>query len=150
MLGKWNGKTMLLKQKFIVLCCIYVEKSKLDMCRVSNSHTSCLLTNCLQLLPVACAVFKPLVQFNSVTQLCLTLWDVMDYSLPGSSVHGTFQARILEWVAISSFRGSSQPRDWICISCIGRWLLYHWATWEAPRQTQETFILPSPVSNEQC
>ena len=87
MLGKWNGKTMLLKQKFIVLCCIYVEKSKLDMCRVSNSHTSCLLTNCLQLLPVACAVFKPLVQFNSVTQLCLTLSDTMDCSMPGLPVH---------------------------------------------------------------
>ena len=87
MLGKWNGKTMLLKQKFIVLCCIYVEKSKLDMCRVSNSHTSCLLTNCLQLLPVACAVFKPLVQFNSVTQLCPTLSDTMDCSMPGLPVH---------------------------------------------------------------
>ena len=35
-----------------------------------------------------------------------------DYSLPGSSVHGILQARILEWVAISSFRGSSQSRDW--------------------------------------
>ena len=78
---------MLLKQKFIVLCCIYVEKSKLDMCRVSNSHTSCLLTNCLQLLPVACAVFKPLVQFNSVTQLCPTLSDTMDCSMPGLPVH---------------------------------------------------------------
>ena len=57
------------------------------MCRVSNSHTSCLLTNCLQLLPVACAVFKPLVQFNSVTQLCLTLSDTMDCSMPGLPVH---------------------------------------------------------------
>ena len=44
-------------------------------------------------------------------QLCLDLCDPMDYSLPGSSVHGIFQARILEWVAISSFRGSSWPRD---------------------------------------
>ena len=41
------------------------------------------------------------------------LSDPMDCSLPGSSVHGTFQARILEWVAISSSRGSSQPRDQI-------------------------------------
>ena len=39
------------------------------------------------------------------------LSDPMDCSLPGSSVHGIFQARILEWVAISFFRGSSQPRD---------------------------------------
>ena len=44
---------------------------------------------------------------------------------------GIFQARILEWVAISYFRGSSQHRDWTCISCIGRRILYHWATWEA-------------------
>ena len=40
-------------------------------------------------------------------QLCLTLFDPMNWSLPGSSVHGVFQARTLEWVAISSSRGSS-------------------------------------------
>ena len=47
------------------------------------------------------------------------------------------QARMLEWVAMPSCRGSFQPRDWIhvsYISCIGRWVLYHWATWEAPRE----------------
>ena len=43
----------------------------------------------------------------TVTQSCLTLCDPLDCSLPGSSVHGIFQARILEWVAISSSRGSS-------------------------------------------
>ena len=53
----------------------------------------------------------------------------MDYGPPISSVYGIFQARILEWIAISS-RGSSWPRDQICISCIGRHVLYHWATWE--------------------
>ena len=46
-----------------------------------------------------------------VTQLCLTLCDPTDYSLPGYSVHGLFQARILDWVAISFSRGSSRPRD---------------------------------------
>ena len=46
-----------------------------------------------------------------VAQSCLTLCDPMDCSLPGSSVHGIFQARILEWVAVPSSRGSSQPRD---------------------------------------
>ena len=45
------------------------------------------------------------------TQLCPTLWDPMDGSLPHSSVHGIFQARVLEWVAISFSRGSSPPRD---------------------------------------
>ena len=44
-------------------------------------------------------------------QSCLTLYDPMDCSLPGSSVHGILQARILEWVAMPSSRGSSQPRD---------------------------------------
>ena len=52
----------------------------------------------------------------------LTLWDPIDSSLPGSSVHGILQATILEWVAISSCRGSSQPRDRTCISYIGRWV----------------------------
>ena len=58
----------------------------------------------------------------------------MDCSLPGSSVHGISQVRIQEWVAISFSRGSSQPRDRnhiSCISRIGRWILYHWASREA-------------------
>ena len=46
-----------------------------------------------------------------VPQSCQILWDPMDYSLPGSSVHGIFQARVLEWVAISFCRRSSQTRD---------------------------------------
>ena len=46
-----------------------------------------------------------------VAQSCLTLGNPMDYSLPGSSSHGILQARILEWVAIPSSRGSFQPRD---------------------------------------
>ena len=59
--------------------------------------------------------------------------DPMDCSPSGFSVHGIFQARILEWVAISSSRGSSQCRVWIhiCVSWIDRRILYHWATWEA-------------------
>ena len=55
----------------------------------------------------------------------------MDYSPSGFSVHEIFQERILEWVAISSSRGSSQPGDLTWVSCIGRWILYHWAIWEA-------------------
>ena len=45
--------------------------------------------------------------------------------LPGSSVHGILQARILEWVAVASSRESSQPRDQMRVSCIGRQILYH-------------------------
>ena len=58
----------------------------------------------------------------------------MGCSPPGSSVHGISQARILERVAISSSRGSFWLRGWTCvsgISCFGRQILYHWATWEA-------------------
>ena len=53
---------------------------------------------------------------SELTQSCLTLCDPMDCSLPGSSIHGILQARILEWGAISFSRGSSQPRDgtWVC------------------------------------
>ena len=55
-------------------------------------------------------------------QSCQTLHKPMDHSPPGSSVHGILQARILEWVAIPSSRGSSWPRNWtsIYVSCIGR------------------------------
>ena len=53
-----------------------------------------------------------------VPQLCLTLCDPMDCSLPGSSVLGILQARILEWIAIPFSRGSSQPRGRTGVSCI--------------------------------
>ena len=55
---------------------------------------------------------------SEVAQLCPTLCDSVDCSPPGSSVHGILQARILEWVAISFSRGSSQPRDQTRVSCI--------------------------------
>ena len=67
------------------------------------------------------------------TQMCASLCDPMDCSPPGSPVHGISQARILQWVAISSSRGSSRPRDQTGVSrvsCSGRQILYHWATWE--------------------
>ena len=54
----------------------------------------------------------------SVTQLCLTLCDLMECSPPGSSAHGISQARILEWIAISFSRGSPQTRDQTCISWV--------------------------------
>ena len=60
-----------------------------------------------------------------VAQLCSTLCDPTDYSPPGSSVHGILQARILEWVAISFSKGSSQPGDQTQVSYIGRRVLYH-------------------------
>ena len=56
---------------------------------------------------------------------CLTLCDPVDSSSPGSSVHGIFHARILEWVTTSFPRGSSRPRDGTHVSCFGRRILYH-------------------------
>ena len=67
-------------------------------------------------------------------QSCLTLCDPVDCSPPGCSVHGDSQARILEWVAISSSRGSSPLRDWTCVSCvfcIGRRILCLCSLWES-------------------
>ena len=60
-----------------------------------------------------------------------TLCNPIDCSPQGSSVHGIFPARMLEWVALSFTRGSSWPKDRTCISWIGRQILYCWATREA-------------------
>ena len=55
---------------------------------------------------------------SEVAQSCLTLYDPVDCSPPGASVHGILQARVLEWVAISFSRGSSPPRDQTQVSHI--------------------------------
>ena len=78
-----------------------------------------------------------------VTQSCLTLCNPVGYSLPGSSIHGILQARILEWVAMPSSRGSSQPRDQTQVSCIAGGFFTIWAT----REAQEYWSgqpIPSP------
>ena len=81
-------------------------------------------------LPVPCPLDQvPVLQLSCpVAQLCLTVCDPTDCNLPGSSVHGILQARIVKWVAMPSSRGSSRPRDQTqvsYISCIGRWVLSH-------------------------
>ena len=71
-------------------------------------------------------IFNMLSESESeVTQLCPTLCDSMNCSLLGSSVHGILQARALEWVAISFFRGSSRPRDRTWVSHIVGKRFYH-------------------------
>ena len=75
------------------------------------------------------------VHVCAVTQLCPALCDSMDCSLPGSYIHGIFQARILEWVAISFRRGSSWLRDQtcvLCVSCIAGRCFTCWAIGEVP------------------
>ena len=66
-----------------------------------------------------------------VPQACPRLCYPMDCSPPSSSAHGIPQSRILEWVAMPSFRGSSQPRDWTQDSCLAGKLFTVWATREA-------------------
>ena len=72
----------------------------------------------------------------------------MDCSPPDSSVCGISQARILEWVAISFFRGSSRPRDQnhvFCVSSSGRQILYHWATWETQKALNSRPLFSGPL-----
>ena len=77
-------------------------------------------------LPPPCFLNK----WSEVAQLRPTLWDPKDCSLPGSSIHGIFQARVLEWVAISFSRESSWPRDRTRVShMVGRCFTV-WATGE--------------------
>ena len=81
---------------------------------------------------------------SEVAQLCPTLCDPMDCSLPGSSIHGIFQARILEWVAISFSRRSSRPRDWTQVSHIVGRRFTVWATREVlgSQVYAKTTVLP--------
>jgi len=71
--------------------------------------------------------FKTCCCCSSGTKSCITVCNPVDCSPPGSSVHGISQTRILQWVAIPFSRGSPWPRDRTHVSCIGRWILYHWA-----------------------
>ena len=73
-------------------------------------------------------LFVVLIQSLSCVRL---FCNPMDCSLPGFSVHGILQARILEWVAIFFFKRSSWARDQTCVSYISRCILYHWAVREA-------------------
>ena len=73
-----------------------------------------------------------------------SLWLHGLYSPSSSSAHGIFQARLLEWVAISYSRGYSQSRDQTgvsCVSCIGRQILYHWEVKPYRRMHTKLLIL---------
>ena len=112
-------------------------------------------TVCMYLMPMKCTLKMDKMQVLWL-YICMSIYtmhmhvlshvrlcNTMSCSPPGSSVHGISQARKLEWIAISSSRGSSRPRDQTHVSCFsrtGRWVLYHWATWEAPIYTVHTHI----------
>ena len=72
---------------------------------------------------------------EKVTQSCLTLCDPLDHSLPGSSVQGILQARILEWLVILFSRGLSQPRDQILVLLHCRQFLYRLSHQGSPFST---------------
>ena len=97
-----------------------------------NMLLPCLLSYTVLTRSLQC-YFVVILSICLYTQLYLVLCNPLDGSPPGFFVHGIFQARALEWVAIPSSRESTWFRDWISvsyISCIGRWILYHWASWE--------------------
>ena len=83
-------------------------------------------------------------------QLYPTLCSLMDCSLPDSSVRGIFQARILEWVAISFSRGSLQPKDWTQVSCVGRQMLYHYDTCKVLESGQRVGLIASGFWSQNC
>ena len=107
------------------ICC-KCEGHSIPACFGYNSYGSIYvwyITNKSTVLYIACVC--ACVCVCPVMSDSLRPWTVC--SPPSSSVHGIFQARILEWVTISSSRGSSWPRDQTCfsyISCIGRWILH--------------------------
>ena len=98
-----------------------VSKSRAQL---SNWTTTKYLETCL-------AHNRCLKSESEVAQSCPTLCDPRDCSLPGSSLYGILQARVLEWVAISFSRVSSRPRDWTRVSCIPGRRFNLWATREA-------------------
>ena len=84
---------------------------------------------------------------------CVWLCNPMDCSPAGSSVHGISQARILERVAISYSRGSFWPKDrthisWV--SCLGRQILYHCATWDAQYYIRKHLVLYKKKNGVKC
>ena len=92
---------------------------------------SILAANCSLLIFIDHVSVTWMSEYN---QSCPTLCNPMDCSLPGFSVHGIFQARVLVWVAISFSRGSSWPRDQTQVSCIAGRCFTLWATREAQKK----------------
>ena len=85
----------------------------------AHSHPQPQLSTQVKRVPFVHCMLSHSVVSNSATP-----WTV------AHQAHGILQARILEWVAISYSRESSRLRDWTWVCYIGRWILFHWATWE--------------------
>ena len=113
MLIIWQNQYNIVKlKKKITLS--YLEKKTNSMCSIPENDN------------ILDHQFKKLTVCAKLLRSCSTLCSPMDCSLPGSSVHEIFQARILEWIAIPFSRGSSPCRNRTCVSyVIGRRVLYH-------------------------
>ena len=113
-----------------------INQGKLDIVKKEMARLN---TDILGISELNCTA---IVKWSEFTQFCPTLCDPMDYSPPGSSVHGIFQARILEWVAISFSRGSSRPRDRTWVSHIASRCFTIWATKETGKEWVNLIQLP--------
>ena len=115
----------------------YYQVSRWKECQARSPQTPIVLTqnshhlSYVSSLPCSClwSISRALICLFLMcsVQSCPALCDPMEFSLPGFSVHGIFQASILEMVVISFSRQSSWPRGWThvsCVSCIGRWFFY--------------------------
>jgi len=109
--------------KWVIVPMLFQNSSYLS-CHVLHVATT-LLT---YLLLVTVSVCRTVL----VAQSCLTLCDPTNCSLPGFSVHGILQAKILEWIAIPFSRGTSQPRDRTLVSCLAGRFFTIWATKRSP------------------
>ena len=106
--GTPENKSVLFQTTVFVIFATTASGSRTEWTERSFLPSPCVMPSIPPLKCCCCSL---------VTKPCPTLCDPMDWSPPGSSVHGISQARILKWVAISSSRGSSRPRDRTCVSC---------------------------------
>ena len=112
----------------LLFACKYPIHIMLQCCLLPSFHGNWTATICYR-LTFFTAWQKNLCMCPKSLQSCSTLvGELMDYSPPGSSVHGMLQARIMEWITMPSSRESSWPSDWThvsYVSCIGRQALYN-------------------------
>ena len=142
----------------VILLLILCSVLFISVCLFLNSSKSVVNTSCIFsiLFPRSWIIFTITIiilfflkgclslLLLKVVQSCLTLCDPMDCSSPGSSFHGIFQVRILEWVAFPFSRGSSQPKGWTQVSCIAGRFFTSWATREATSFSCFSGILSCP------
>ena len=123
-----------------------LPKSSLPPFKLHTAARKILQRRSDQVTALKCAVTGDVCRFSCwvMSNSFATPWTVC--SPPSSSVHVISQARILEWDALPSSRGSSRSRDWTRISCVVRRILHHWATWEARGYSLLTLLILAAVS----